>query len=66
MSCIMTQIVNLRIARKRAARDQAARSAAKNRFAHGISEAERNRLAAARESSARLLDRHKIDAGDRR
>ena len=37
----MAEIVNLRIARKRAARSNAERSAAEQRLAHGASKSER-------------------------
>jgi hypothetical protein len=62
----MTEIVNLRMARKRAAREKAARGAAENRLAHGASKVERKRTAADRDSIRRILDRHKIESGDRR
>jgi uncharacterized protein DUF4169 len=66
LSCGMTNVINLRMARKHAARDEAAHSAAESRLSHGISKTERNHTAADRESSRRLLDQHRIDAGDRR
>jgi hypothetical protein len=65
-SCGMTEIVNLRVARKRATREKAARSAAQNRLAHGASKVERKRTEADRESTKRTLDQHRIDTGDRR
>ena len=66
MSCGMTKVVNLRMARKRAARNEAAQSASENRQEHGVSRVERVRLAVDREISVRKLDQHKIEKGDRR
>jgi hypothetical protein len=62
----MTEIVNLRMARKRAAREKAARSAAENRLAHGASKLDRKRTTADRDSNRRILDQHRIESGDRR
>ena len=62
----MAEIVNLRIARKRAARDKAERHAAEQRLAHGTSQAERVRAAADREKARQALDQHRIEPGDRR
>ena len=64
-SCGMTKIVNLRLARKRAARERAARDAAEKRLAYGVSKVERNRVAADRASTGRILDQHRIETGDR-
>jgi hypothetical protein len=62
----MAEILNLRIARKRAAREQAARQAAENRLAHGTPRQERTRATAERERSDQTLDQHRIETGDRR
>ena len=62
----MTEVVNLRMARKRAARDQTERSGAENRLAHGVSKMERKRMTVDQESSQRMLDQHKLETGDRR
>ena len=62
----MSEIVNLRRARKQAARRRAEETAAASRLRHGRSKAERE-LAAAREAKAgRELDRHRIEPGDER
>ncbi len=62
----MAEIVNLRIARKRAERDKAAGLAAKNRFVHGASKSERSNATAERNKFRRTLDGHRIEPGDRR
>ena len=62
----MADIVNLRMARKRAARDNAERMAAEQRLAHGVSKSERNKAAADRDKARQILDQHQIDTGDRR
>ena len=62
----MTEVVNLRTARKRAARGQAERSAAENRLSHGVAKVDRERAAADRESLQRNLGQHKIETGGRR
>ncbi len=62
----MTEVVNLRTARKRAARNQAEHSAAENRLAHGVSKVDRKRAAADRDSLQRNLEQHKIETGGRR
>ena len=61
----MTDVVNLRTARKRAARDKAAQKAAENRLAHSVSKAERKKTTADRKHGQQLLDQHKIERGDR-
>jgi len=60
----MSEVVNLRTARKRATREKAARTAAENRLAHGASKAERARNAADRNAGRRMLDLHRIEPGD--
>jgi len=62
----MAEIVNLRMARKRAARGKAANLAAENRLAHGASKKERADANADRETVSNTLDRHRIEPGDRR
>jgi DNA-binding helix-hairpin-helix protein with protein kinase domain len=62
----MAEIVNLRIARKRAARSKAESSAAERRLAHGVSKSERDHVAADRDKARQTLDQHRIETGDRR
>jgi DNA-binding helix-hairpin-helix protein with protein kinase domain len=62
----MAEIVNLRIARKRAARGKAESHAAEQRLAHGASQSERKRTAADQRKARQTLDQHRIETGDRR
>ena len=62
----MTEVVNLRTARKRAARSNAERQAAENRHAHGVSKSERTKTSADRDKASHLLDEHRIETGDHR
>jgi len=62
----MAEIVNLRIARKRAARSKAEGHAAEQRLTHGASKSERDRTAADRDKARQTLDQHRIETGDRR
>jgi DNA-binding helix-hairpin-helix protein with protein kinase domain len=62
----MAEIVNLRIARKRAARSKAEDRAAEQRLAHGVSKSERDRAAADRDRARQTVDQHRIETGDRR
>jgi len=62
----MAEIVNLRIARKRAARNKADNRAAEKRRAHGIPKSERERTAAERAKAGKTLDQHRIEPGDNR
>jgi hypothetical protein len=62
----MAEIVNLRIARKRAARDKAQARAAEQRRAHGIAKSERERTAAERAKARKTLDQHRVEPGDDR
>jgi hypothetical protein len=55
----MTEIVNLRRARKQKARAEAETKAASNRLAHGRTKAERNKTRAEQEAVERKLDGHK-------
>jgi Domain of unknown function (DUF4169) len=60
----MGQIVNLRLARKRAQRRAAAEEAAENRSKHGRTKAERTLEAAQSAKTARDLDGHRLDTED--
>ena len=60
----MGELLNLRIARKRAKRRQAEQSAAANRLAHGRSKSERALTQAKSDKARDSLDRHRIEAGD--
>jgi hypothetical protein len=62
----MADVVNLRLARKRAIRNKAAAGAAANRVAHGTSSADRDQSKIEREKSRRMLDHHRIEPGDGR
>ena len=62
----MAEIVNLRIARKRAVRNKAQGQAAEQRLAHGVSKSERDHVAADRDKARQTLDQHRIETGDRR
>ena len=62
----MAEIVNLRIARKRAARGKAKGQAAEQRLVHGVSKSERGQAAADRDKARQNLDQHQIETGDRR
>ena len=57
----MAEIVNLRLARKRAARGKAETQAAEQRRAHGIPKPERDRAAAERAQARKLLEQHRIE-----
>jgi Domain of unknown function (DUF4169) len=62
-SC-MTEIINLRRARKRMMRLQDAQRAAENRLAHGRTKAERAVSKARSAKSCRDLDQHRIGRGE--
>ena len=62
----MAEIVNLRMARKRAARSKSENLAAENRHAHGASKSDRANAQADREKSSKTLDQHRIEPGDNR
>jgi hypothetical protein len=66
LSADMAEVVNLRIARKRAARRAAERGAAAQRLAHGAAKSERSKTAAERDKASQTLDQHRIEPGDRR
>lgn len=59
----MTDLVNLRTARKRAKRRQQDVAAHANRLAHGRPTAERKGDAANRDRASRILDQHRIETG---
>jgi Domain of unknown function (DUF4169) len=60
----MGQIVNLRVARKRAKRRQSEQEAAANRLALGRSKAVRNMERAKSEKAEKDLERHRINRGN--
>ncbi|MEW6450641.1 MAG: DUF4169 family protein [Pseudomonadota bacterium] len=62
----MAEVVNLRMARKRAARSKSESQAAENRVAYGITKSERDRTEAIREKASEQLEGHRIEHGDRR
>jgi len=62
----MAEIVNLRIARKRAARGKAESLAAEQRHVHGVSKAERSQSEGESDRQRKLLDQHRIETGDHR
>jgi F0F1-type ATP synthase membrane subunit b/b' len=62
----MTELINLRAARKRAKRQQDETRAEANRLAHGRPKHLCNRTAAERAKAERDLERHWIDKGDSR
>ena len=62
----MSDVVNLRKARKKIERQLDERQAAANRLLHGRSKTER-KVAAAREAKARRdIDQHQVETGDQR
>ena len=62
----MAELINLRIARKRAKRRDDDVRAAGNRLAHGQPKSRRKLEAAQKEKAKQALDRHRIDKGDGR
>ena len=62
-SC-MTELINLRRARKRMMRQQDAQRAAENRLTHGRTKAERVVAKARSAKTCRDLDQHRIDRGE--
>jgi hypothetical protein len=62
----MVELVNLRIARKRAKKRQGDLRADTNRLAHGQPKHRRKLEAAQQAKAGRDLDRHRIDKGDGR
>jgi hypothetical protein len=61
----MSDVVNLRTARKRANRLKAEQTAAANRLAHGRTKAERTQMRLRNDQAERSLDHHRIETGDR-
>jgi Domain of unknown function (DUF4169) len=62
----MAELVNLRIARKRAKQRQNDLRADSNRLAHGQPKHQRKLAAAQQSKASHDLDRHRIDKGDGR
>ena len=60
----MAEIVNLRMARKRANRQRAEKRAAEARVSHGMSKADRVLARSNREKIRRELDEHRIETGE--
>lgn len=60
----MAELINLRVARKRAKRRAADLDAAANRLAHGQGKSQRALDEARAEKAKRDLDRHRIDDGE--
>jgi hypothetical protein len=60
----MAEIINLRIARKRADRQRSMERAAAARVSHGMSKAERILAKANRDKIRRELDKHRIETGE--
>ena len=60
----MSDVVNLRTARKRAKRRQTEREAAENRLTYGRSKLERTSTQVANDKAHRSLDQHQIETGD--
>ncbi len=60
----MAEIVNLRLARKRAGRQRAQERAAAARVSHGMSKTERMLAKADRDKIRRELDGHRIEIGE--
>jgi len=62
----MAELINLRIARKRAQRSQNEQVAAGNRLSHGQPKHVRKLAEAQREKAERQLDVHQLEPGDDR
>jgi hypothetical protein len=62
----MGDLVNLRVARKRAKRREAEQQAATNRLIHGRAKAERKLDRSRSEQAQRRLDQHRIETGERK
>ena len=62
----MGEVVNLRIARKRAAREQSDAHAAEKRLQHGRSKEQRSLAKTQRAKAQRDLDQHRINRGEGR
>ena len=62
----MTDVVNLRMARKQKARAEREQVAAENRAVHGRTKAEKQRDRIEAERAAGHVDGHRLDRADRR
>ena len=62
----MTDVVNLRMARKQKARAKKEQVAAENRAVHGRTKAEKQRDRLEAERAAGHVDGHRLDRADRR
>ncbi len=62
----MAEVVNLRMARKRAARSKAEGHAAEKRLLHGAAKWQRAEAEANRVKARQKLEQHRIETGDRR
>jgi hypothetical protein len=60
----MAEIINLRVARKRADRQDSEKRAAAARVSHGMSKADRMLAKAKTEKIRRGLDEHRIETGE--
>ena len=60
----MTEVINLRQARKKKVRAAASAAAAGNRLRHGQTKAERDNEEARRAKAVRFLDAHKREKGE--
>lgn len=60
----MSEIVNLRRARKQRAREEAAAKAAANRVAHGRTKAEKTLTKAEQEAAQKHIEGHKRETDD--
>jgi hypothetical protein len=60
----MAEIINLRIARKRADRQRSEKRAAAARISHGMSKVDRMLAKAKTEKIRRELDEHRIETGE--
>jgi hypothetical protein len=60
----MSDLVNLRTARKRAKRRQAEQLAASHRLAHGRSKAQHAVEQSRSDKAGKALDQHRIETGD--
>ena len=59
----MAEVINLRLARKRAQRAAAAKDADENRAAHGVGKSEKTLARARKAQAERSLDGHALEDG---
>jgi Domain of unknown function (DUF4169) len=64
-SDLMSNVVNLRTARKQAKRLKAEQKAAANRLAHGRTKADRTATQSRNDKAQLSLDLHRVETGDR-